>query len=345
MAASLKAAIIGLGVGERHIVGYESDPRCEVVALCDIDEERLQAVGSRHPGKRLTSDPAQVLHDPDIDVVSVASYDDAHYSQSMAALANGKHVFVEKPLCLHDDEFEAIDLALEQRPELRLSSNFVLRRAPQFMELRARVRSGALGRLYFIAGDYNYGRVHKITDGWRGALPFYSVTHGGAIHLVDLMLWLSGGRIVDVVAVGNQIATAGTGFRFPDMVSALLRFEDGMTAKVAANFGCVCPHHHSVQVFGTDGTFMYGAQGGVFYGSRDPQVPPEQIHLQYAATEKVSVQRSFVASILDGSPSDVSEEEVLSAMAVSLAIERSLRSGQWETVRHPRSRRRARDAA
>ncbi len=333
----IKAAVIGLGVGERHIVSYESDPRCEVVTLCDINSARLDEVGRRYPGKFLTTDPSVVLADPKIDVVSIASYDDAHYQQVMAAILAGKHVFVEKPLCLFDNEFDDIDRALLDRPLVRLSSNFVLRRAPQFRELKARLEAGSLGRVYYFEGDYNYGRVHKITEGWRGQIPFYSVSHGGAIHLIDLVLWLSGQRISEVVAVGSRIATEGTIFRFPDMVTALLRFPDGMTGKVTANFGCVCPHHHALSVYGTQGTFIHGYQSGMFYSSRSPTVPAEKIQLTYSKATKGDVQRAFVASLLDGTPPEVSLADVMDAMAVSLAIERSLRSRNWEPVRYARS--------
>ena len=75
-------------------------------------------------------------------------------------------------------------------------------------------RRGELGTLYHAEGDYDYGRRHKLTDGWRGAEPAYSVVLGGAIHLVDLLLWLTGER-PDAVdrAVGGGIATRGTALR------------------------------------------------------------------------------------------------------------------------------------
>lgn len=145
-------------------------------------------------------------------------------------------------------------------PEVQLSSNLVLRSFPQFQQ-RQRIQSGALGRLFHLEGDYNYGRVEKLTAGWRGQIPFYSVSHGGAIHLIDLIMWLSGGRISAVVAVGNQITTHGTQFKYPDIVTALLKFTDGKTAKVTANFGCATPHHHCLAVHGV-ASFKHDFLGG-----------------------------------------------------------------------------------
>ena len=53
MSKSLKAAIIGLGVGEKHINGYESHPACEVKTICDFDENKLSEVSKRYPDKSI----------------------------------------------------------------------------------------------------------------------------------------------------------------------------------------------------------------------------------------------------------------------------------------------------
>jgi predicted dehydrogenase len=331
----LRAAVIGLGVGERHIFGYESDPRCKVVALCDFDESRLTEVGIRHPNCRVTTDSRDILFDPTIDVVSIASYDSYHCDQVVSALENGKHVFVEKPLCLTDDQFSRITSGLINNPSLHLSSNFVLRRRPDFVEIRRRIQEGKMGQIYHIEGSYNYGRLEKITDGWRGREPNYSVMHGGGIHLIDLLLWFSGGLVTEVVGVSNGISTANTQFHYDDMVVALLRFKNGMTAKVGANFGCVMPHHHDVSIYGTEATFVSGLGGGAYYESRNPEVPLQELPTQYSKFDKTLVQRSFVAQILDAAVSEVSVVDVVGAMAVSLAIERSLKSGRWEQVIYP----------
>ncbi|SVE23591.1 uncharacterized protein METZ01_LOCUS476445, partial [marine metagenome] len=95
-------------VGESHIAGYESHPHCTVAKLCELSKEVLEEVGSRHQGKLLTTDPEDIICDPDIDIVSIASYDDCHKDQVITSLQNGKHVFVEKPLCLNSRELSSI---------------------------------------------------------------------------------------------------------------------------------------------------------------------------------------------------------------------------------------------
>lgn len=319
----LRAAVIGLGVGERHIEGYETDRRCRVVALCDTNPGKLAEVGVRHSGCKLTSDPDEILADKSIDVVSIASPDNAHHSQIMAAISAGKHVFVEKPICLHEHELADIRRALTLQPRLRLSSNLILRRSPRFAELRRRLNAGELGTPYYSEADYNYGRIGKIVDGWRGQLPFYSVVHGGAIHMIDLLVWLLGERPCSVTALGNALATRDTSFRFNDCVVALLKFPSQAIAKVTANFGCVFPHHHNLTVYGTAATFVHDRQGARLYTSRDPAAEPSIIDDAYTGAAKGDMVPSFVAAILDGSEPDVTAADVLDIMAVSLAIEKS----------------------
>ena len=326
----LRAAIIGLGVGEQHIGGYRAHPGAEVVAVCDIDPAKLAMAAKRYPELRRTSDPNELLTDPEIDVVSVASYDDAHFEQIRLALENGKHVFAEKPFALY--EREAIDLAdlLRRRPELRLSTNLPLRMSPRFVRIREMITAGELGELFHLEGDYDYGRRHKLTDGWRGRIPYYSVMLGGGIHMVDLLTWMSGLVISEVLAAaGNQIATADTRFQHLDFVTALMRTDAGPLIKVNANLGSVSRHFHAVRIYGTAGTFINGLPDGTLYR---PAPPPEEATVSvvddpYPGVGKGDLIESFVESIVTGTPARVTTEDAFASLSVCLAIERALDSG------------------
>ncbi len=330
---TLRAGVIGLGVGEEHAVAYAAHPGCELVAICDSSEERLAAVGKDHSGVHSTTRPDEILEDPEIDLVSVASWDDAHHDQVTAALRSGKHVFVEKPLCQTEEQAREIFGVLRERPELRLSSNLPLREEPRFREVRELVRSGDLGEIYYVEGDYDYGRLWKLTEGWRGDLERYSVFLGGGVHIVDLILWLTGERAVRVSAAGNRIATEGSKFRHPDLVAALIEFEGGPVAKVTANFACVHPHFHGLEVFGTEGTFINGLEQGELWRAGEEGPERSTIDTPYPAAGKGALIPSFVESIAGKGSPLVSAEDVFAAMAVCFAAERSLESGQPSEVR------------
>jgi len=320
----LKVGIIGLGVGEQHIAGYHSHPGCKVTVLCDFSEEKYIKAKEKYQGIKVVKDADEVLEDPDIDVVSIASYDNYHYKQIIKAIDNDKHVFVEKPLCLF--EHEAVDIRSQhnKKPYLIISSNLILRKSPRFILLKEMIRQGKFGELYYIEGDYNYGRLHKITDGWRGKMDFYSVIYGGGIHIVDLILWMTEDSVVDVLSCGNRIAAKNTEFRFNDMTVSLLKFESGAIAKVSANFGCVFPHFHGLCIYGTKATFVNGMEYGMFFDIRDDAGSYKKITEPYPGVHKGALIYSFIDSIIYKSRPDVVADDIFNSMSVCFAMEKAV---------------------
>jgi predicted dehydrogenase len=325
---ALRVGVIGLGVGAEHAAAYTAHPACELVVLCDLDPDKLAAAGADHPGARLTRDAAEILDDPAIDVVSVASYDDRHFEQVRRALEAGKHVFAEKPLCQTEDQARRLHDLLSGRPRLRLSSNLPLRLSPRFIELKRLVDEGRFGRLFYVEGDYDYGRLWKLTEGWRGDLDNYSVVLGGTVHLADLLLWITGDRAVRVSAAGNRIAAEGTKFAHHDLVVSIVEFESGMLGKFSANFGCVHPHYHGVKVFGREATFVNGMPNGTLYEKNGEGVASRPVTAAYPGAPKGGLIAPFVDSIVSDRPPAVTSDEVFGAMALCLAMDRAVAEGR-----------------
>ena len=324
--------VIGLGVGEQHLRAFARDPRCRIAAICDFNAQQLERLASEFADVTRVADADDILDDPAIDVVSIATYDDMHAAQIIRALQNGKHVFVEKPLCTSPGELREIRGLLDSSPNLRISSNLILRRSPRFLELRRMIRAGEFGDLFHLQGDYNYGRLHKITRGWRGLRPTYSVVHGGAIHMIDLVLWLTGDQIVEVAAYGNRIASRGSSFRFNDMVAAVLKFASGMAGTITANFGCVMPHNHGLTIHGTKATFINGVPNGLLYRSRGPHDPPEIFDLPHPGAAKGDLIRGFIDSVVDNAEPEIQPRELFETMAVCIAIEQAAATGRAARV-------------
>ena len=325
MSKPLRAAIIGLGVGEKHINGYNKHPNCKVTKICDFDLNKLKDVSSRFPNIDITTDPIEIINDKEVDVISIASFDNFHAEQVVHSLNSQKHVFVEKPLCLNRKEFLRILDSMKLNPSLKLSSNLILRRTPRFINLRTRLMKKKLGKPYLIESSYDYGRIHKILSGWRGEIPFYSVMHGGGIHLIDLMMWVTGKKIKSVFAKGTKISTEGSKFKFFDCIEAILTLEGGVIGNVISNYSAVIPHGHRFILHGTSGTFNHGPLGCGYFWDRNKNINPEIINDEYPGAEKGDIIPSFLDHILDSSKKPiVSSQEVLDAMSVSIAIEESL---------------------
>jgi len=332
---SLRVAVIGLGVGEAHAKSFELHPHCEVTMLCDLSEKTLQKVGASYPKAVCTKNADEVLDSDHVDVVSIASYDDVHGQQVIKALEQGKHVFVEKPLCFYESEAKRIHTLLQQGGgQLQLSSNLVLRQSPRFLQLKDMVVQGRLGDLYYVEADYNYGRLNKIIDGWRGKLEYYSAMLGGGVHMVDMLCWLVGSPVVEVMSYGNNICSQGSDFKFNDLVVGLLNFENDVVAKVSANFGCVQPHFHQMSVYGTQATFVNGDPFAKLITSRESTAEPEVIDSAYPGVEKGVLIHNFVDSLLGKARAFVSENEIFDVMSVCFALEESMQTSQPVQVKY-----------
>lgn len=277
----------------------------------------------------------EILQDSAVHVVSIASYDNAHGAEVKRALEAGKHVFVEKPLCRTVEELRAIKAAWSQyRGRVKLSSNLVLRAAPIYQWLKQRVEAGEFGNLYAFDGEYLYGRLSKITEGWRKNVSNYSVMLGGGVHLIDLMVWLTGQRPSSVYASGNRICTRDTAFAHKDYVTAILDFPSGLVGRITANFGCVHPHQHVVGIFGTGATFLLDDAGPRCYESRDPAIGAKAVNLSPLPSSKGALIPRFISAIVNNQNLDEQTQEIFGVISIGLACDQALGLKKVEEVHY-----------
>jgi predicted dehydrogenase len=334
MKNKINAGIIGLGVGEAHIKGYELHPNVTVTALCDFNEEKIYYAKNKYPFLKTYTKAEDLINDSDVDVVTIASFDNDHFIQISECIRQKKHIFVEKPLCLFEDEAKEIRRLLEENKDIKLSSNLILRKSPRFIDLKKRIQTGEFGNLYYLDGDYNYGRIHKLTEGWRGKIPFYSVILGGGVHIIDLLLWLTEERVTEVSAMGNNICTNGSQFKYNDFAVGIMKFQNGMNAKVSANFGCIHPHFHSLSVYGEKATFINTKKEALLYKSRDPELEAELLSTQYPGAAKGELIYSFIDDILGIRQAEVTKEDVFETISVCFAIDKSIETNRLVKVNY-----------
>ena len=326
----IKTAVIGLGVGAHQARTLSAHPDCELIWICDLDNHKLTKLGLELPEAKQTQDDNDILNDPDIQLVCVASYDEFHYQQVTTALKQGKHVYVEKPICLTKNETQEIRQILKNHTNLRLSSNMVLRTCPLFNKVRKAVQDKEMGEIYHLEADYYWGRKEKIISGWRAETEFYSIIHGSAIHMVDLVLWIMEKKPLTVQALGSNIITSGTTQKHNDFAILLLKFENQMSIKISAHGGCIHPHFHSLKVFGENSSFIHESTGTVWIESSKPNEKYRTESADYPAkTKRDGALISFLDSLIDFSKNAmVKEDEVFDTMSICLAAEQAVRTGQ-----------------
>lgn len=327
----LKVGVVGLGVGEQHARAFSAHPDCKLECVYDLDAARASQLAAEM-GECSVADSYSALL-AKVDVVSIASFDDDHYGQVMEALSAGKHVFVEKPLCRTTTELMAVKEAwMTTGGKVKFRSNLVLRAAPLYEWIKQRIESGDFGRVYSFDGDYLYGRLHKITEGWRQNVADYSTMEGGGIHLVDLMLWLTNERPSFVMAAGNGICTEGTGFRYNDYVAATFEFPSGMLSRITANYGCVHRHQHAMRIFGTKASFLYDDQGARWHGTRDPALTSSKIGLPPLPASKGDLISSFVKAIVDDADDYATTQSFFDGISLCVAADQAAASGKKERI-------------
>ena len=325
----MKAGVIGLGVGAHHFRALNSHGNCQVVAISDFSKSKSKALVDRHPDIVVVENFVEMLKCDSIELVSIASYDQYHYEQIIRAIEHQKHVFVEKPLCQKFEETQHVRDLLESNPKIALSMNMVLRTCPLFQKVREEIQMKMYGEVFYLESDYLWGRIHKLTTGWRRELVDYSIILGAAIHVIDLSMWLLGERPDEVHAFGNNIATRTTEFQVNSFSVMLIKFPSGVVAKVSGNGGCVHPHFHSLKVFGSEKTVYHDLSATNTFSRKGMEVETQYMEEAYPGKEfRGEVVTSFVDSIQNiGSPM-VSVEDVFSVMSVCFAAEKSIKTGK-----------------
>lgn len=272
----LKVAVIGVGnIAGNHISGYLNNPNVELYAFCDINEETLKAKGEKYGITRLYTDEQKMFDEnPEIDAVSVCTWNNGHAPCTIMALNAGKHVLCEKPMALNAKEAqEMIDAA--KRNGKKLMVGFVRRFGNDTAITKDFIDAGSLGDLYYAKATYL--RRNGCPGGWfadksrSGGGPLIDL----GVHVIDLVRYLMGcpkpvsaygatfsgfGKRENIKDKRGYIAPRSTTGEDPhtveDMATALIRFDNGAVLAVEASFNM-----HREKDTGT--IEMFGTKGGV----------------------------------------------------------------------------------
>lgn len=345
MSRTLRVGVIGVGgIARVHMPGWEASEHAEVVAGCDIDEIALQRWGDEHGIEKLVTDAADLIGDPDIDVVDVCTPNNYHAPLTIAALEAGKHVLCEKPLAPTPAEIRAMIAARDKSGKMLMTAqHFRFRGSAKAM--KAEIETGALGDVY-------HARSWMLRRAGAPIRPGFIMkkhSSGGpcidiGVHILDLTLWLMGNpRPVAVTGVARaELAhqegafsiwggAIPAGFDVEDFAAAFVRFENGATLVLEVSW---LLHHDTA---GEDmQMWLYGTKGGCHwprceffesnYATRQHYNRALKITrdvLKPHAQECVE----FAQAVVGGAPSPVPAEQSLQVMTILDGIYRSQEIG------------------
>ena len=218
---SVRIGVIGLGwFGEIHCDAIQATPGLELAALCTRTESRLKDLGRKYGVGVLETDYRALLGRSDLDAVSIVTMWDQHTEPTLAALAAGKHVFLEKPMASTVEDCARIVAAAEAAPGF-LMVGHICRFNPRYAAAKREIEAGNIGRIVALSSRRN------IPAAWTPEiLNKIGPIIGDAIHDTDLMLWFTGAKVVSAYAQTVDVR----GLKYPDIGQTMYRFDSGATA-------------------------------------------------------------------------------------------------------------------
>ncbi len=249
--------IIGVGdVTERKSgPGFQQAERSELVAVMRRNAALAADYARRHHVPRWYDDADQLISDPEVDAVYVATPPDSHRDYVLRVAEAGKPVYVEKPMARTASECEDMISACE-RAGVGLFVAYYRRAMPRFTAVKEVLDSGRIGALRTVS--IRNERPGHLDDGGRGGWRVDPEISGGGYfvdlgsHILDLLDWLLG----PVTLVSGAATNRGGRYRAEDLVTGVFRFRSGVEGVGVWNYDSYS-HQDQIEIVGTTGALRF----------------------------------------------------------------------------------------
>lgn len=334
---TVRAGVVGLGMGRTHARAYAASKRAELVALCDMNEALLAEYKAQYPQATAYTSYEEMFAQAELDAVSIALPNYLHAPVTIAALNAGLHVLCEKPMALNTELAQSM-LAASQATGKKLMIHFNYRYSPQSQFLKRYVDEGHLGQIYYARTRWLRSRGIPKLGGWFG---IKRLSGGGplidlGVHRLDLAMWLMGYPKATAVSasafnlLGTRLAQEqGAQFDCEDLVSAHVRLGNGATLNLEVSWAGGTDRREDML------TGVYGTDGAVIQRNTGQGYDFECLALDDAAGQLVRVEPQtlpdkvpsavddFIDCVADDRAPTTSAENGLELMRIIDAIYRS----------------------
>lgn len=328
MADQLGAAVVGLGMmGERHARVWQELHSTRLVSVYDIVSERAEEVAEAL-GCEAAGSLEEAIGADGVQIVGVCTNDEAHPEACVAAAEAGRHVLVEKPLATTLADCDAI-IGACTAAGVKLMAGHVCRFDPRYVRCRDAVAAGEIGEAVQV-----FARRNNIVPSGRRIGPRASVAMFLGVHDIDLVQWITGERITRVHAEATSKVLAD--IPADDAVMTVFRLEGGAVGALETCWvipeGSPNSLDARLEVVGTAGRVAARVGGEEFEqhsterGTRMDIVYWIEMHGRGHGGLRRQLEH-FAECIVEDREPAISPADARSAVAVALAIHRSLETG------------------
>ncbi len=334
MPGQLGVGVIGVGMlGRYHAANLaHTIPNARLVAVADVRPEVAREVATKLGAARSYATAEDLAADPDVEAVEVASTDQAHAAGILAAAANRKDVFCEKPITTTLEDADAV-LAAVAEAGVRLQIGFMRRYDPAYVAAKQRIDAGEIGTPVF------FKNAHRGKDPGPTARPADAgcdpaVFVNSNIHDYDDARWLLGDEAALVSAVGTRVV-APTTAEGVDVAVTTIRFRRGALADIENVLPVRYGDDVRTEIVGDRGTLFIGSVNGTdcVLGTADGVVRPAMDHWlnRFGATYRTELE-DWVRRTRAGEPPAVTGQDGRAALEIAIAAQRSFGTGQPVTL-------------
>ncbi|OOY14308.1 inositol 2-dehydrogenase [Thioclava sp. DLFJ4-1] len=323
----LKVGLLGAGrIGQVHAVNIAGHPGSTLVSVSDVNAEAAQALAAKYDAKAASSE--EIIANPDIDAVLIASSTDTHSDLIEKATAAGKAVLCEKPVDLSLERAKAC-LAAVSKTGQPVMIGFNRRFDPNFGALRSAAHAGEIGKAELLS----------VTSFDPAPPPVsYIKVSGGLfrdmmIHDFDMANFIMDSAPVSVRAVGSSIVDPAIGEAGDvDTAVVTLSYADGRIAVIKNSRRAVYGYDQRVELLGSEGlltaanmlenTVSKSTVAGV------SSAKPTYFFLERYMPAYAAEWDAFVTALAEGRPMPVTLEDGVAALAMAEAATKSAKMGE-----------------
>ena len=224
--------LVGCGrISKRHILSIKRDPNAELVAICDINNEKLRRTQKEHNIKKGYIKFQDLINNNSIDVINICTPSGMHPKMVSESIKKGKHVVCEKPLSLNYQKGKkAVDVAKKEKKHLFVC--FQNRYNKPIVYLKNVLKKGGLGKILAITATVRWYRDDSYYSDWHGKEKIGGgILFNQAIHYVDMLLYLMNKKPISVFCERKTLAH---NIEIDDIAIATIIFSDNTIGLVEA---------------------------------------------------------------------------------------------------------------